>query len=234
VRERFLSAGLGSFPAHNVLELLLFYSIPRGDTNATAHRLIDHFGSLVNVLEAAPEDLCRVEGVGMGSATLIKFMAELAQRYLAEQAGEKKRSFRSSQEMHKYVASKFMGEKNEVTYLFCLDNAWRLLHSCPVSLGTKYSVSLDNRTLLETAFRYGATKVLLAHNHPNGLEAPSSGDIELTKAAAKLYREVDIELIDHLIVADGKCFSMAAHRKHGWIFLNNAIPVDRQQAADIT
>jgi len=233
LREHFRRAGLESFEPHNVLELLLFYSIPRRDTNEIAHNLINRFGSLVNVLDAAPEELCKVEGVGEASATLISFTAQLARRYLAEQSVEKT-SFRSSQDFQRYVASKFLGQKNEIAYLFCLDNGMRLLHHCRVSLGTKYSVSLDNRTLLETAFRHNATKVVLAHNHPNGLCAPSSNDIQLTEAAAKLFREVSIQLLDHLIVADGECFSMAGSRKFGGIFLSNVMTMERQQAADIT
>jgi len=233
LREHFRAVGLESFEPHNVLELLLFYSIPRRDTNEIAHNLMDHFGSLVNVLDAAPEELCKVEGVGEASATLISLAAQLARRYLAEQSVEKA-SFHSSQDFQNYVVSKFLGEKNEAAYLFCLDNAGRLLHECKVSLGTKYSVSLDNRTLLETAFHHNATKVVLAHNHPNGIGAPSSNDVQLTEAAAKLYREVNIQLLDHLIVANGACFSMAGSRKFGWIFLSNVMSIERQQAADIT
>ena len=233
LREQFRAVGLESFQPHNVLELLLFYSIPRRDTNEIAHNLIDYFGSLVNVMDAAPEELCRVEGVGEASATLITLVAQLARRYLAEQSLEKK-SFHSSREFQSYVAAKFLGQKNEIAYLFCLDNAGRLLHHCRVSLGTKYSVSLDNRTLLETAFHHNATKVVLAHNHPNGVRAPSSNDVLLTEAAAKLYREVGIQLLDHLIVADGECFSMAGERKFGRLFLSNVIAMERQKAADIT
>jgi len=234
VRERFLSEGLESFQAHNVLEMLLFYSIKQSDTNEIAHRLEDHFGTLAKVLDAEPGELRKVDGVGEASATLISFAGQLARRYMAEQAGEKTRSFHSSQEFQSYVAAQFIGKKNEIAYLFCLDNAGRLIHHCQVSLGTKYSVSLDNRTLLETAFHHNASSVVLAHNHPNGLCAPSTNDIELTKAAAKLYREVDIHLLDHLIVANGECFSMGAHRKYVGIFHSNVTPLERPQAADPT
>jgi len=233
LREHFRAVGLESFEPHNVLELLLFYAIPRRDTNEIAHNLIDHFGTLVNVLDATPEELCKVEGVGDASATLISLVAQIARRYLAEQSGEKL-NFHSSQDFQSYVASKFLGKKSEIAYLFCLDNTGRLLNECKVSLGTKYSVNLDNRTLLETAFHHNATKVVLAHNHPNGINAPSSNDVHLTEAAAKLYREVGIQLLDHLIVADGKCFSMAGERKFGGIFLSNVMSIERQQAADIT
>ncbi|MCL2299872.1 MAG: DNA repair protein RadC [Firmicutes bacterium] len=232
LRALFRSAGLDSFQPHNVLELLLFYSIPRIDTNEIAHDLLDHFGTLVNVLDAAPEELCKVKGVGPESATLIAFVAQLARRYLAEQAGEKI-SFSSPKEFRKYVLAQFMGEKNEVTYLFCMDNAAQLLRRCKVSLGTKYAVSLDNRTLLETAFHHNATRVVLAHNHPNGLCAPSSEDVRLTEAAVKLYDEVNIRLVDHLIIAGGECFSMAAHPNFKRIFVSGkVIAMERQKAAD--
>ena len=233
LRALFRSAGLDSLQPHNVLELLLFYSIPRRDTNEIAHRLLDHFGTLVNVLDAAPEELCRVEGVGEASATLISFAAQLARRYCAEQSGEKI-SFRSAKEFQQFVLSQFLGEKNEVTYLFCLDNAGQLLRQCKVSLGTKYSVSLDNRTLLETAFHHNATRVVLAHNHPNGLCAPSQEDIRLTESVVKLYSEVNIRLLDHLIIAGGECFSMAAHPKLRRLFISKVIAMEEQRAADVT
>jgi DNA repair protein RadC len=233
VRERFLSAGLQSFPAHNVLELLLFYSIPRRDTNETAHRLLERFGALTDVLDAPFEELCKVEGVGENSAVLLVLLSQLAKRYFAEQSDEKL-SFESAEKFRQYVVAQFTGLKQEVAVLLCLNNAGQLLQCCQISLGTKYAVSLDNRTLLETAFRHSATKVVLAHNHPNGLAAPSRNDIQRTETAAKLFRDVQIQLLDHLIVAGGECFSMANHPKFGRIFLSNLASLQGQQAADIT
>ena len=232
-RERFLSAGLESFPLHNVLELLLFYAIPRQDTNEIAHRLVDRFGSLTGVLEAPFEELCKVKGIGENTATLITFTAQLAKRYLAGQ-GQEKKCFESSEELHRYVVSLFIGMKTEATFMLCLDNAGQLLHSCQVSLGTKYAVNLDDRTLLETAFRFNATKVILAHNHPNGLASPSLDDVRRTESAAALFGGVQIHLLDHLIVAGPECFSMASHPKFARIFLRNVVPIHQQIAADVT
>jgi len=231
VRQRFVSAGLQSFPPHNVLELLLFYSIPRQDTNEIAHRLMNHFGSLTGVLDAPMEELCKVKGIGENSATHIMLVAQLAKRYFAEQAKEKK-SFASSAALHTYAISLFAGEKNESAFMLCLNNACQLLHCSQVSLGTKYAVSLDNRTLLETAFRYNATKVVLAHNHSNGLASPSKNDISRTESAMKLFSDVQIQLLDHLIVAGGECFSMASHPKFSRIFMSNVISLRQQIAAD--
>ena len=84
LRERYLSEGLDSFAPHNVLELLLFYSVPRRDTNVLAHRLIEQFGSLVGVLNAGPEQLAQVEGIGMNAAVHLHLVADIARRYYAE------------------------------------------------------------------------------------------------------------------------------------------------------
>jgi len=231
VRERFLTAGLSSFPPHNVLEMLLFYSISRRDTNEIAHHLLDRFGSLAGVLEAPFEELCKVDGIGENSAVLIVFIFQLAKRYISDQAGSKL-SFDSTEEFWRFVSAQFIGCKNEVAYLLCLDNAGQLLKCCPVSLGTKNVVNLDNRTLLETAFLHNATAVVLAHNHPNGLAAPSSNDIRRTESAVKLFQQVNVKLLDHLIVAEGECFSMANHPRFSRIFMGNLIPLTGQIAAD--
>ena len=233
VRERFLQAGLASFPPHNVLEFLLFYSIPRQDTNEIAHRLINHFGSLPAVLDAPFEELCKVNGIGENSATHIMLVSQVAKRYFAEQAQEKK-SFDSSGALHKFVISLFAGMKTEAAYMLCFNNARQLLHCGQISLGTKYAVSLDNRTLLEAAFRYNATKIILAHNHSNGLASPSKNDVLRTESAVKLFGDVQIQLLDHLIVAEAECFSMAAHPKFSRIFMQNILPLKQQIAADVT
>ena len=231
VRERFLKGGLDSFPAHNVLEMLLFYAIARQDTNETAHRLMNQFGSLTGVLDAPYEELCKVKGVGENSAALIMFASQLAKRYLAEQATEKT-SFANATALHQYTVSLFTGLKTEVAFMLCLNNALQLLHCSQISLGTRHTMSLDNRTLLETAFRHNATKVILAHNHPCGIATPSSDDANFTSSAIKLFSDVQIQLLDHLIVAGAECFSMRNHPSFSRIFFDNVVPLRQNKAAD--
>ncbi len=221
VRQRFLESGLQCFPPHNVLELLLFYSIPRRDTNEIAHRLLDRFGTLPAVLDAPYEELCKVEGIGEASASLIMLSGQIAKRYLHDQAQERI-TFETTAAFHQYVIRQFIGIKNETAFLLCLDNGGRLMHCAPASLGTKNEVMLDNRTLLETAFRHNATKVVLTHNHPNGLAVPSKSDVKRTETAILLFHSVNIQLLDHLIVAGQECFSMAANPRFGYLFFQAA------------
>lgn len=217
LRQRFLREGMEQFEPHNVLELLLFYSIPRQDTNETAHRLIDAFGSLSAVFDASVEDLIKVEGVGLNTAVLIKLIPAVNRRYLEDRA---LRGFDavSSRACGELLVSKFNGVTVERVLLLCMDNKGRVLHCAAVSEGTQSMVDISNRRIVETALRHNASCVVLGHNHPNGVAAPSRADVEATRALARLLRSMDISLYDHIIVADGEYFSMADCEKFAPIF----------------
>lgn len=217
LRQRFLREGLDQFEPHNVLEFLLFYAIPRQDTNEIAHRLIEAFGSLSAVFDASVEDLTRVGGVGLNTAVLIKLMPAVNRRYLEDRALRGFDAF-SSHACGELLVSKFNGVTVERVLLLCMDNRGRVLHCAVVSEGTQSMVDISNRRIVETALRYNASCVVLGHNHPNGVPAPSQSDVETTRALARLLRSMDIRLYDHIIVADGEYFSMADCEKFSLIF----------------
>ena len=127
LKDRFLTDGLRSFNEINKLELLLFYAIPRRDTNPIAHRLLDRFGSLSAVLEAEPALLTEVDGISEHSALLIKLVAALAYDYInsARSAAEQIR-FADLDELGKYVASQFIGLNRETVMAFSLDASCRI------------------------------------------------------------------------------------------------------------
>ncbi|MCR5483983.1 MAG: DNA repair protein RadC [Clostridiales bacterium] len=217
VRERFLSSGLGGFPDHNVLEMLLFYAIPNGDTNDLAHRLIDTFGSLSAVIDAPYEELLRVKGIGEYSAVFINLLPQLFKRYSSDKLSEKL-NFTDREELKSFVVSEFMGEADEKIKLLCFNGDGVFTNCSEISSGTKTKVLFDNRSLISAALRCNATHVVLAHNHPSGVAAPSERDIDSTAAAIRVFAEVDIKLIDHLIVAGENVFSMADNRKYCEMF----------------
>ena len=124
LRERYLSEGLDSFAPHNVLELLLFYSVPRRDTNVLAHRLIEQFGSLVGVLNAGPEQLAQVEGIGMNAAVHLHLVADIARRYYAEAIAPPPNDARREDLMRYYgqrLVAACNGLPEETLYLVCLE-----------------------------------------------------------------------------------------------------------------
>lgn len=209
LKARFAKDGLDGFEPHNVLELLLFYVIPRGDTNPLAHRLINKFGSFSAVLEASPEELMKVEGVGEQTALFLTMLPQLARKYIADK-NEEVHKISGYRDLGAYVVPKFIGRSKEAIMLIALDSKNRIISSNIIAEGDIDRVPVSRRQIMEEAIRTKAARVVLAHNHPKGLTVPSNEDIVLTQDVCKLLGEVGIELIDHIIVSNDDYISMAA------------------------
>ncbi len=208
LRGRMLEKGLDHFEKHEVLELLLFYAIPRRDTNALAHRLINTFGSFAGVLDAPYEELLKVPGMGPNAASLLKMVPQLLRIYLTDQS-ERGCVLDSTAKLGQYLVGRYVGCRVERTYLLCLDNTGRLLACRMLSEGSLEQVPVIPRQVAEEAMRTGASVVVLAHNHPNGFAIPSAGDISATKTLFQALQGVGIRLADHIVVARQEYYSMA-------------------------
>ena len=206
-KEEFLARGLSGMADHKVLELLLFYTIPQGDVNPLAHRLVEHFGSLSGVLNAPYEELVKVKGVGANTATLIRLLPAIAARYL-EQSGELGGEMNTSWQFQQLLMPLFLGARNEMAYLVCLDGKNKLLTYRMLGEGITDSVLITARKVLEVALACNASRVALAHNHISGIAMYSAADVAATREVAKLLRQVDIELMDHYIIANDDMVSM--------------------------
>ncbi len=218
LRETFRKAGIDGMPDHNLLELLLFYSIPRKDTNELAHRLIHTFGSLNGVFDAPYEELLRVDGIGESSALLISSIPALCRRY-AEGMVSGKINLSEPADAMEYAVRKFYGSKVEEFYMLCLDGSGNLTNCCKIGDGTASSVAIDKRSVLEVAFRNNADRVIFAHNHPYGVAAPSKDDITLTGEMCALLKGVGVRLADHIIVAGADSLSLASVEKFRNLFI---------------
>ena len=210
MRERFRTSGLEGFAPHEVLELLLFYGRARGDTNPTAHALLDAFGSLKGVLEASPEQLMTVKGVGEETATLIGLMLPLFRRY-SRCVTEEKKILRNRAEAAAYCLALQAGRRTEHFYCLCLGPGGELLGQRLIADGTTNEVQAYPRKVVETALNHNARCVVLCHNHPGGSCTPSRADITATKDMCRLLSGLDITLLDHIIVAGNETYSMAQH-----------------------
>lgn len=207
-RQQFLQHGLDSFADHEVLELLLFYAIPRKDTNPIAHALMDRFGSLDAVLSAPVEELCRVKGVGESAAALLKLTPQVYRRSRIA-AAERERVLNSSQRAGDYLLELFTGQTTEVLYELCLDRKGKLLACRRVGEGGVSSINVDLRKIVENALLTGASGVILSHNHPSGIALPSADDCAATVRVKEALKTVGLVLVDHIVVADGDYVSMA-------------------------
>ena len=217
MRATIRQTGVESIPDINLLEYLLFYSIPRKDTNEIAHNLLDAFGSLNGVLNASYEQLLEVEGMGENSALLISLIPGICRRYVESGEG-KKINLSEPEDVVNYIKTKYYGENKEVFYLLCLDALGNLINCCKLGEGTAETVLFDKRSVLETAFRNKADTVIFAHNHPNGVAAPSKTDMDTTGEFVLLFRKVGIRLADHIIIAGNDAISLATTGKYTLLF----------------
>ena len=201
IKAKFLKDGLCSFADHEVLEFLLFYSIPRVNTNVIAHRLIKRFGSLNGVLCADIEELSHVEGIGEHSATLIKLSAAIAGRYIMGQA-RKSGMFFDLPRIGDYLVGRFLGESDEKLYLLLFDSKGNLCEELCLFEGSVNSVGTPANLIINKAIKNNSVNVVLAHNHPGGSIRPSERDRDTTARLRYLLEQSGIKLIEHFVISD--------------------------------
>lgn len=207
IKERYAETGLEGFSDHTVLEFLLFYAVPRKDTNELAHLLLEHFGSLTAVLEADKDDLMQVNGIGDNAATLLSLIPQISRRYMENRTAPK-RQIKDSKDAAQYFVSKFAYEYNEVVYAMFLDTKHNIICTRKLAKGVVNGVELSVRTLVEACIKLRAQAVIVAHNHPNADIAPSSEDEFFTLSLKKALYLVDIDLLDHIIVSGNEYLSL--------------------------
>lgn len=205
-KEQFLRVGLDGFADHEALELLLFYAIPRRDTNPIAHALLQKFGSLDGVLNADVEELQRVEGVGESAALLLTLLPSIMRR--AMHLPVKERILNSVESCGNYFLNLLGNERREVLYQACLDAKGKLLVCKKLSEGDADSAAFSVRQVVENALLSDASMVVLAHNHISGVALPSESDYIVTRRVKAALQAMDIKLMDHIIVSDNDFVSM--------------------------
>ena len=211
LKARVLSEGIDNFEDHQILELLLFYAIPMKDTNALAHRLIGHYGSLAGVFDANPRDLSALVGVTENAALLLCLIPALARRYQQGKLAPKA-VLGSTTAAGEYAVSLFTGRLNEVFYVICLDSQNKVNQATLLHEGTINEAPVYPRLIVETALRHQAASIILAHNHPGGSQRPSQADLDVTRRIRQATEAIAIPVVDHIIVAGDGYYSFAENR----------------------
>lgn len=208
LKERFASHGLEAMSDIEALEMLLYYALPRRDTNVIAHKLLERFGSYRAVLEADESELREVPGVGENAAMLIRLVRELNRRYLLDRKKGKRILLRTTPEMGEYLLPLFAYATDEVAYAISLGSACNVIACHKLASGMGNSVEFSSRELVEIALQDKAVFILLAHNHLSDVALPSATDVLATNSICEALRYVGVRLTDHIIVSDGDFVSL--------------------------
>ena len=212
-REQFLRHGADPLADHELLELLLFYAIPRRDTNPIAHELLERFGSLQGVFAAPVEELAQTPGMGRSAAALLKLVMPIYRRARVT-AAENETVLDTSERIGGYFLELFVAERREIMYQLCLDAKGRRINTYKISEGDPACVTVNVRKVVENAILSGAAMVALAHNHPSGVAFPSQEDLTATRQALTALDAVGVQLVEHIITADDDFISL---RQEGYL-----------------
>lgn len=202
MKERFLAANGKDLADHELLEMLLYYVIPRRDTNEIAHHLIEEFGSIERVLDAPIDELVTTQGVSAATATYLALVREAAGRYTAAKVTEREGAspiFDTPEKIVAFLRPKYVGVTVERAYLLLFDNGMRMLDCRHLGDGEISSLLISVRRIAEIAYRKRASRVVLAHNHPDGIALPSKEDLALTRQVAAALQLLEIPLLEHFI-----------------------------------
>lgn len=208
LKKKFVKYGADSLETHELLELLLFYGIPRKDTNELAHLLINSFGSLPQVLDAPMSSLLKINGVGESTAILLRLVSKLSRVYIEKNYKIDNKRLTKSQ-VEKIILNKFIGRIKEHVVLALFDAKRNLVFCDVIAQGSFGSAGIHIREIIELALKFNATKAIIAHNHPSGIALPSREDIETTIELKNALKVIEVKLVDHIIVANDDYVSLA-------------------------
>ena len=204
MKERFAASSPDSFADHELLEMLLYYALPRRDTNELAHSLIEEMGSLTHVLEGEAHRLVGVPGVSDGTALYLNLLGEVAKRYTISKFDpvDKSPVFDTPGKIAAFLAPRFLGLTVERAYLLLFDNGMHLLDCFHVGDGSISRVGLSLRRIAERALAKNAAAAVLAHNHPGGLAIPPADDRAFTHQLAEAMSLLELPLLEHFVFSD--------------------------------
>jgi len=200
LRERFDHGGGSALADYELLELLLFYALPRRDTKPIAKALLDEFKSFGGVLAASREQLAGVEGVGEGAATFVKALQAAAQA-AARTGVVEGPLIGTAQALIDYCKTTIGDHATEHFRVLFLDTKNRLKKDETLGRGTVDFAPVYPREVAKRALELDAKAVILVHNHPSGDPKPSREDVEMTQKVRDACGTIGVKLYDHIIVS---------------------------------
>ncbi len=218
VKANVYKNGFSQFEEHQLLELMLFYSIPREDTNELAHRIIDDMGSFDEIFKASIDRLKKIEGVGENTAIMLAAMGEAFKR-ISNDKTRKKPTYKTNESLKSLALASLENEHIEKVVIFCFDSSYKLKKQMVLGEGNGCSASVDLCKAVQAVMDSGSTCAVLAHNHPSCAAEPSAQDVDTTRNVSVMFRKLGFSLVDHIIVGnDGDAYSMHSDSRFKGMF----------------
>lgn len=201
MKAKLLCHGAKIFDTYELLEMLLYYSVPYSDTNPIAKRLLSAFGSLDGVLSAEAEALKEINGIGDKSATLISLVGKLSRILGAEPEPGENIIFREYSKVGEHLVRFFSDERTSSVAIMLLDNGMKHIATEKVFSGDFSSAKIKSAPFVSTAIKHGASVAVTAHTHPHGPLYPSEGDKATCDMITRALEAVGVIHVEHFVVS---------------------------------
>lgn len=207
-REKLIEQGPEALSNAELLAIFLRTGIKGLNAIELAESLLQEQQTLQRLFNASLEEFSALKGLGVAKYTQLQAVLELSRRYLKEEC-LRETVFQNPTAVRNYLSAQLRGLGHEVFMVLYLDNQNRLIKDEVLFHGTINAASVYPREVVKAALKYHSAAVIFAHNHPSGVAEPSEADKLITKKLQQGLALVDINVLDHLIVAGSHCISFA-------------------------
>lgn len=212
-REKLLKFGAQSLSDQELLAIFLRTGIKNCPVMQLSSTVLQHFGSLHQLISADQKRFCAFKGIGITQFIQLQACTEMTKRYLSEEL-KQQQSFTNPQTTKLYLQTELAMREREIFMVLFLDNQHRLIKQEEMFLGTINSANVYPREIIKTALYCNAAALILAHNHPSGIAQPSVSDRKITQKIQQAAALMEIRILDHFIIGKGDYFSFS---EEGWI-----------------
>ncbi|MFZ7317522.1 RadC family protein [Avibacterium avium] len=212
-REKLLKFGAESLDDRELLAIFLRTGIKNCSVMELSRVVLDHFGSLRQLISADQKAFCKVKGLGITQFIQLQACTEMTKRYLLQEL-EMAQAFTRPELVRIYLQTELEHKEREVFLVLFLDNQHRLIKKEEMFLGTINTAAVYPREIVKSALFCNAAAIILAHNHPSGIAEPSNSDRIITEKIQKVAELVEIRVLDHFVIGKG-CY--VSFSEKGWL-----------------
>ncbi|MGJ8692067.1 MAG: RadC family protein [Thalassotalea sp.] len=209
-REKLLHQGAASLSDAELLAIFLRTGVKGCNVVDLSRQLLTTFGSISAIFQASLKEFCQAHGLGEAKYVQLQACLEMSKRYLAERL-KTADTLTSSQATRNFLIAALRQEKNEVFAVLFLDNQHQVITFEKLFSGTINAAAVYPRVIVEQAIKHQASALILCHNHPSGIAEPSLADKQITVKISQALALIDINVLDHFIVAGHLCYSFSEH-----------------------
>ncbi|MFU2048326.1 RadC family protein [Avibacterium gallinarum] len=212
-REKLLKFGAEALDDSELLAIFLRTGIKNCSVMELSRVVLDHFGSLRQLISADQKAFCNVKGLGITQFIQLQASTEMTKRYLLQEL-EMAQAFTRPELVRIYLQTELEHKEREVFLVLFLDNQHRLIKKEEMFLGTINTAAVYPREIVKSALFCNAAAIILAHNHPSGIAEPSNSDRIITEKIQKVAELVEIRVLDHFVIGKG-CY--VSFSEKGWL-----------------